>query len=365
MTTIATWGLKLTPGKPHKFDSFPDDEDLDVVLRISNASLTEKLADDSRTIVKITKHKSGLDEDGDDEDAELPLEEFVLCSLIPGKVEQVSLSIEFGPDLVQFEVIGKNEVHLLGNWIDISSNNPPFGSDDEDESDEDAYRLDDVSSDVEMHPDDLLEDGDETDGSRFEEVDEAPKAKGLKRAAEAMEEDATLADGLSKKQKKKLAKKLKNAEGDGVAVSTATTAASVTSVDTSPKKDKKEKENKGEAKESKKGEKQTLPGGLTIVDAKKGTGKAAKKGNTLGMRYIGKLENGKVFDKNTAGAPFRFRLGAGEVIKGWDQGLVGMQVGGERVLTIPAALAYGAKGSPPEIPPNSTLKFEVKLIEIK
>jgi hypothetical protein len=88
---ISLRGLKLTPGKPHKFDSFPDDEDLDVVLRISNASLTEKLADDLRTIVKITKHKSALDDEGDDENAELPLEEFVLCSLIPGKVSRLML----------------------------------------------------------------------------------------------------------------------------------------------------------------------------------------------------------------------------------------------------------------------------------
>lgn len=82
------------------------------------------------------------------------------------------------------------------------------------------------------------------------------------------------------------------------------------------------------------------------------------------MRYIGKLKSGKVFDKNVSGKPFNFGLGRGEVIKGWDQGIVGMQIGGERRLTIPAALAYGSQ-SLPGIPKNSTLIFDVKLLSMK
>jgi len=111
-------------------------------------------------------------------------------------------------------------------------------------------------------------------------------------------------------------------------------------------------------------DKQTTAGGVIIEDFKIGTGPMAKKGNTLQMRYIGKLTNGKEFDKNTKGKPLSFHLGKGEVIKGWDEGLAGMQVGGERKLTIPANLAYGKKGQN-GIPPNSTLIFEVKLLEIK
>lgn len=80
-------GLKLSPGEPHKFDAFPDDVEGDLLLRISNAALGETLADkDERTVVKITKQKSPADEEGEDEDEEPTLEEFVLCSLIPGKV---------------------------------------------------------------------------------------------------------------------------------------------------------------------------------------------------------------------------------------------------------------------------------------
>ena len=112
-------------------------------------------------------------------------------------------------------------------------------------------------------------------------------------------------------------------------------------------------------------EKKTLPSGLVMEDFKVGTGPKAKKGKKVSVRYIGKLANGKTFDSNTKGAPFQFKLGAGEVIKGWDIGVVGMAVGGTRKLTIPAALAYGSRGAPPEIPKNATLTFEVKLLQIK
>lgn len=84
---------------------------------------------------------------------------------------------------------------------------------------------------------------------------------------------------------------------------------------------------------------------------KVGSGPVAKAGKRLGMRYIGKLTNGKQFDANTGGKPFSFLLGRGEVIAGWDQGLVGMAVGGERRLTIPAKLAYG-NSKLPGIPPK-------------
>jgi len=104
--------------------------------------------------------------------------------------------------------------------------------------------------------------------------------------------------------------------------------------------------------------------GVAVDDRKIGTGPAAKKGSRLEMRYIGKLESGKVFDSNKSGKPFSFKLGAGEVIKGWDIGMQGIQVGGERRLTIPAHLAYGSKGVP-GIPPNSKLIFDIKCLTIK
>lgn len=104
---------------------------------------------------------------------------------------------------------------------------------------------------------------------------------------------------------------------------------------------------------------------MIVEDAVIGKGPRAKSGKKVSVRYIGKLTNGKVFDSNTKGKPFTFRLGKGEVIKGWDVGVQGMNVGGTRKLTIPPALAYGSRGAPPDIPKNATLQFEVKLLDTK
>ncbi|KAJ2798093.1 peptidylprolyl isomerase fpr3, partial [Coemansia guatemalensis] len=109
----------------------------------------------------------------------------------------------------------------------------------------------------------------------------------------------------------------------------------------------------------------TLAGGVVAEIKKEGAGAGAKKGARVGMYYIGKLTNGKVFDQNTKGKPFWFRLGAGEVIKGWDVGILGMNKGAERRLTIPASMAYGKRGAPPDIPPNSTLVFDIRLVDFK
>lgn len=108
------------------------------------------------------------------------------------------------------------------------------------------------------------------------------------------------------------------------------------------------------------------PKKLVIEDEKKGTGATAESGDEIGVEYIGVLyKTGEVFDANWELEPFVFTLGAGEVIKGWDQGVEGMKVGGERKLIIPPALAYGNEGVYPSIPPNSTLVFRVKLNEVK
>lgn len=103
--------------------------------------------------------------------------------------------------------------------------------------------------------------------------------------------------------------------------------------------------------------------GVKIEDIKIGSGSTAKRGNRIKVHYIGKLTNGKTFDAAT-NRPFPFRLGAGEVIRGWDIGCDGMKVGGKRKLTIPPEKAYGRAGAPPTIPSNATLVFEVTLLEV-
>ncbi len=105
------------------------------------------------------------------------------------------------------------------------------------------------------------------------------------------------------------------------------------------------------------------PDELQSVDIVKGKGKAAKKGDSVTVQYVGVAwSTGVEFDASwTAGQPFTFRLGEGKVIPGWDQGVPGMRKGGRRQLTIPAELAYGAQGSPPNIGPNECLRFIVDL----
>ncbi|OGY91170.1 MAG: peptidylprolyl isomerase [Candidatus Komeilibacteria bacterium RIFCSPLOWO2_01_FULL_53_11] len=91
----------------------------------------------------------------------------------------------------------------------------------------------------------------------------------------------------------------------------------------------------------------------------------AENGDTVTVHYTGRLTNGTVFDSSLErGTPFTFTLGADQVIKGWDQGILGMEVGEKKTLTVPPELGYGASGYPPVIPPNATLIFDVELISI-
>lgn len=186
---------------------------------------------------------------------------------------------------------------------------------------------------------------------------------------EAKKEDATATDSPLKADKKvQFAKNLEQGPAS--------------SPDT-PKIDSKEKAKTDSKKEEGK-PKASLGAkvvqGVKIDDKKLGTGPAAKKGSKVGMRYIGKLKDGKVFDcecaqsaedeadanglsANKKGKPFGFTIGDGSVIKGWDIGIAGMQAGGERRIIIPADLAYGKKGVA-GIPGNSELTFDLKLLEV-
>lgn len=125
------------------------------------------------------------------------------------------------------------------------------------------------------------------------------------------------------------------------------------------------------------GKKEELPAGpgvtvaekkdeFKIEDVKVGDGAEAKENSAVKVHYTGTLKNGKKFDSSRdRDAPFEFTIGLGQVIKGWEKGVVGMKVGGRRKLTIPYDLAYGEEGKPPDIPPRATLLFDIELLEVK
>jgi FK506-binding nuclear protein len=233
-----------------------------------------------------------------------------------------------------------------------------------------------------MQDDDESDDLDEMDDPRVTEVDseeeaEAPKLVEAKKGKNkrAAEEEVSLDDLMAKANKAKSTKaeepaltkaqqkKLKKNNGDAAAVEP--------EAKKETKTDKKVQFAKNlEQGPTPSGDKPTGSLGVKEVrgvkmdDKKLGKGVAAKSGNVVAMRYIGKLEDGKVFDSNKKGKPFTFKLGKGEVIKGWDIGVAGMAVGGERRISIPPSLAYGKKALP-GIPANSKLIFDVKLLEIK
>ncbi|MBP6821891.1 MAG: FKBP-type peptidyl-prolyl cis-trans isomerase [Acidobacteria bacterium] len=110
----------------------------------------------------------------------------------------------------------------------------------------------------------------------------------------------------------------------------------------------------------------TTASGLKYIDYKVGTGASPSPGKQVTVHYTGTLENGKKFDSSVdRGQPFTFAIGTGGVIKGWDEGVMTMKVGGKRKLIIPANLGYGARGAGADIPPNSTLLFDVELLDVK
>ncbi|KND90225.1 FK506-binding protein 4 [Tolypocladium ophioglossoides CBS 100239] len=309
------------------------------------------------------------DEEDSDDDSEEggDLENFVVCTLDTEKNYQQPLDITVNHgEQVFFVVTGTHTVYLTGNYV----------MDDEDDSDddEDDYDFSPDELDLGMGEDVSDDESDELDdieNPRVTEVDseeevpklvEAKKGKNKRTAAEAENLDDMIAKADDSKLSKKQQKKLKNNKGEAVAAEDA-------------KKDKKvqfaknlEQGPTGSAEKVKQAGKGSVGvkvvQGVTIDDRTVGNGRTVKNGDTVGVRYIGKLANGQQFDANKKGKPFSFKVGKGQVIKGWDVGVIGMSIGGERRLTIPAQLGYGSRGMP-GIPANSQLTFDVKLLEIK
>lgn len=315
--------------------------------------------------LKEEELKEGSDDDAvpvDDDE----FEETILLTLSPKTAYQQAIDITIAPEEdVQFVVTGSYTVSLTGNYV-----KHPFDSimdedeyddglipeDSEEEYDEDELSEDDLSDEL-----DNLEDASDIEG-RIEELvaeDEAKKESKKRKADEEEEEEeeeveVEIEEEEEEEPKPKKAKKEKNKKHNEQEKKVQKKVEFKKELEEGPTKKKEEKKPKA----------QVLQGGIIIEDRTIGKGPQAKKGSRIGMRYIGKLKNGKIFDKNTSGKPFVFKLGHGEVIKGWDIGVAGMAVGGERRIIIPAPYAYG-KQALPGIPANSELTFDVKLVSMK
>ncbi|EFA80997.1 FKBP-type peptidylprolyl cis-trans isomerase domain-containing protein [Heterostelium album PN500] len=257
--------------------------------------------------------------------------EYSLCSLKLGGLESTSLDLVFeeGKEIT-LQVKGAGQtIHLTGFFISSmdGGQDDEFGEDGEDEEEDEELEM---------------EDDDEE-----EEIDEEEIKRQLKRK----QEEEAAAQAAKKKAKK--------------AVEAAPPAKPAAAK--SPEKkveQQKPVEQKKVEQPAKKAEPaiKKLPSGLIMEDVVVGSGFQATRGQKVSVKYLGKLTNGKKFDSSLV-KPFTFKLGVGEVIKGWDVGVEGMKVGGKRRLTIPASMGYGSQGVP-GIPPNATLIFDVELVKV-
>ncbi|KAG5940424.1 peptidylprolyl isomerase fpr4 [Claviceps sorghi] len=329
-----------------------------------------------KAVQKVEEEEESDDEDDEDDDDDESseggdLENFVVCTLDTERSYQQPLDITVNHgEKVFFTVSGTHTVYLTGNYImDDSDMN---SEDDEDDYDMDPEGLD--YSIGEDESDDESDDLDDTADPRVTEIEsdeeeEAPKLVETKKGKNkrTAQETEGLDEMIAKaSDSKKQQKKLKNNKGEAIAATE------------DAKKDKKVQFAKnleqGPSGTSKQADGKQTDGkattgvkvvqGVTIDDRTIGKGRTVKNGDTVGVRYIGKLANGQQFDANKKGKPFSFKAGKGQVIKGWDIGIIGMAIGGERRLIVPAHLGYGSRGMP-GIPANSQLTFDIKLLEIK
>ncbi|XP_011181873.2 39 kDa FK506-binding nuclear protein [Zeugodacus cucurbitae] len=359
------WGLNLKPNRKYT-------QKTSKPFHISLASLdTDSVSDEGANQIFINHDN----------------QKFLICTLRKGNCEQVMLDLNFGEgDEICFQSIGSGNVSLTGYLIDKfnfmddedesdledeeeeavedlrqalnKKANSKKGNakkqaveeeDDDDDEEDDSDFNDEGLDEVEEDDDEEDEEGDDDDDEDDDDDDDDEEVE----EEEDESEDEEVQQPKAKQPKLDKPQKQQN----GVAKESQAAA------DKKGKKDKKA--NKAEQQkqpQQKAGGERVITGGVKIEDIRVGNGPEAKSGKRAQVFYEGRLKsNNKVFDSLKTGAGFKFGLGRGEVIKGWDVGVVGMKVGGKRRITCPPHMAYGARGSPPTIPPNSTLVFEVEL----
>lgn len=354
-----------------KSNDFLDDlEDLDA----EEASDEEDELDDEEDVKpkrgngkKNAEEEDEEDEEEDDEDdeddEEGDISEYVVCTLSPKIQYQQTLDLTITPsEEVYFVVTGSYPIHLTGNYVQHPADEEDSDEDYDEDYDEDEDNLTPDEDEI-IYGAPL--DDDEIDEEYSDEEDSTPKIEEIEEELELKETKKRAAEEPASKKSKKAKKNEKKEDKKSVQFTKELEQGPTGSTLVEKKEEKKvEKKDKKEKNGDKKFPTKTLLGGVVTEDRKAGSGPLAKSGSRVGIRYIGKLKNGQVFDKNTSGKPFSFKLGKGECIKGFDLGVTGMAVGGERRVVIPPKMGYGSQALP-GIPANSELTFDIKLVSLK
>jgi len=365
---MAFWAVEVSPNKAYKVVP-PFD------LHLTQIVLPAAAKDKGRSVVEVKFDDKA----------------FAIGSLKLDVTENISADIMFeAAKEISFSVSGSNPVHLVGYFIDHEHDHG-----DEFDSDEDMADLGFGGEDEEIDSDedDLSDDGEESDEIDEDELSGATLQALMNQKRKA---DQAPANGAKKakvdqkpqqQQQQKAEKKPQQQQPQQKAEQKPQQAQKAEQKPQTPKAEQKPQQPKAEQKPQTPQQKQQKEKGQTpqaqqqrpqTPEAKEGQtrtergvkmetvtiglGAVAQTGKKVSVMYTGRLENGKVFDSSQR--PFKFTLGAGDVIQGWDIGVKGMRVGEKRKLTIPPALAYGQRGAPPDIPKNATLVFDVELVRV-
>ena len=313
------WGATLRPNKT--FECRVDD----ALLHITSICLDTVIADPKeRSVVTVTT--------GDEQT-------FVIASLREGVAEQRTVDLCFKEgEAFRFKVTGSSPVHLVGYLQPLGdAEGPGDGSDDSDEGHEESE-------------DEAVDTEDDEPGTAMrggQKRRQSPSPDGAEAEGGREPDEGSGVDGEGAAPTRRPKKKVKRSD---------------TAAPQAPAKPEAPAVGTPEGESGVR----TLAGNVTVRDLEVGHGKEARGGAKCGVLYTGRLKGGKVFDSNAKSRqPFFFTLGAGDVIKGWDVGVAGMRVGGRRTIVCPPKMAYGRRGAYPDIPPNSTLEFDVRLAGLK